>query len=33
MSGSAKSIGEGQAPTRQTVCVMKEQNLSHVAAL
>ncbi len=30
VSGGAQSIGEGEAPTRQAVRVMKEQNLSHV---
>jgi hypothetical protein len=29
VSGSAESIGEGEAPTRQALCVMKEQDLSH----
>jgi hypothetical protein len=32
VSGSAESIGEGEAPTRQALRVMKEQNLSHVNA-
>ena len=31
MLGDAESIGEGEAPTRQALRVMKEQNLSHVA--
>ena len=30
VSGSAESIGEGEAPARQAQRVMKEQNLSHV---
>jgi hypothetical protein len=32
VSGSADSIGEGEAPTRQALRVMKEQNLGHVDA-
>jgi len=32
VSGSAQSIGEGQAPTRQALRMMEEQNLSHVNA-
>jgi hypothetical protein len=32
VSGSAESIGEGEAPTRQALCVMKEQSFSHVGA-
>ena len=32
VAGSAESIGEGEAPTRQALRVMKEQNLSHVDA-
>jgi len=32
VSGSAESIGEGEAPTRQALRVMKEQNLGHVDA-
>lgn len=31
VSGSAELIGEREAPTRQALRVMKEQNLSHVA--
>jgi hypothetical protein len=32
VSGSAESIGEEEAPARQALRVMKEQNLSHVDA-
>jgi hypothetical protein len=32
VSGSAESIGERKAPTRQALRAMKEQNLCHVAA-
>ena len=32
LSGSAESIGEGEAPTGQALRVMEEQNLSHVNA-
>jgi hypothetical protein len=33
VSGTAESIGEGEAPTRQPVRVMKEENFSHEDAL
>ena len=30
VSGSAELVGEGEAPVRQSLCMMEEQNLSHV---
>jgi hypothetical protein len=32
VSGSAKLIGEGEAPGRQTLCMVEEQKLSYVGA-
>ena len=29
VSGSAKVVGEGEAPGRQSLCMMEEQKLSH----